>query len=78
MQIRGWKLWEAETSSHDYEFSNGKIVFMNPFLFYLSCVFCILFNYFWTNMEWSIIYRPDKIQANPRDVFCESSHEFLD
>ena len=23
MQIRGWKAWEAETSSHGYEFANG-------------------------------------------------------
>lgn len=23
MQIRGWKKWEEETSSHGYEFSNG-------------------------------------------------------
>lgn len=22
-QIRGWKEWERETTSHDYEFSNG-------------------------------------------------------
>ena len=23
LQIRGWKQWELETLSHDYEFSNG-------------------------------------------------------
>lgn len=23
VQIRGWKAWEAETSSHGYEFANG-------------------------------------------------------
>lgn len=24
-QIRGWKVWEQETASHDYEFSNGML-----------------------------------------------------
>ena len=26
MQIRGWKQWEEETSTHDYEFSNGTLL----------------------------------------------------
>lgn len=25
LQIRGWKKWEQETLSHDYEFSVGKL-----------------------------------------------------
>lgn len=31
VQIRGWKQWEQETTSHDYEFSNGIVLH----LFYL-------------------------------------------
>jgi len=25
VQIRGWKAWEEETSSHGYEFANGRM-----------------------------------------------------
>lgn len=26
LQIRGWKQWEQETSTHYYEFSNGMLL----------------------------------------------------
>ena len=34
VKIRGWKGWEQETSTHDYEFSNGISL----------CTLCFIFH----------------------------------
>uniref|UniRef100_A0A0A0KH24 MLO-like protein n=1 Tax=Cucumis sativus TaxID=3659 RepID=A0A0A0KH24_CUCSA len=41
LKIRGWKAWEEETSTHNYEFSNAHTSFWTklPVFFYIGCFF---------------------------------------
>lgn len=92
LQIRGWKAWEEETSSHGYEFANGmssNSQLCVRFSFYsvkLPSHSVLLFEILLLLHGTSCLYwaftifvcRCCKIQAHSWNIIRESPYQFLD
>lgn len=83
-QIRGWKKWEQETSTHNYEFSNGISLHGSKALVLKSewASYPILGKIwiYWSEMltNFILLNRSLKIPTYSRNIICQSAYQFLD